>query len=97
MMHVRTLVRGHFATYIDTQSDEIDKELLTKFLHSILQQRSSQKRKMSAGVDCRSLMTSAAVSKFCNFFLRKKTEPNGALTNNMSSIGKDAKVIYFMI
>lgn len=94
---VRTLVRGHFATYIDTQTDEIDKELLTKFMHSILQQHSSQKRnKMSAGVDY-NILISAAVSKFCNFFLRKKTESNGALTYNASSNGKDAKVIYFMI
>ncbi|KAK9913070.1 hypothetical protein M0R45_036895 [Rubus argutus] len=88
---VRTLVRGHFATYIDTQTDEIDKELLRKFMHSILQPRISQKRnKMSAGVDYKSLI-SAAVSKFCNFFLRKKMESNGALTNNASSNGKDAK------
>lgn len=64
---VRTLVRGHFATYIDTQTNEIDKELLRKFMHSILQPRISQKRnKMSAGVDYKSLI-SAAVSNFCNF------------------------------
>lgn len=98
---VRTLARYHISSYIDTlKGDEDDRnfgEMLTKYMQFILQPHSSRKQnKMSAGVDSKSLI-SAAVSKFFNFFLRKKMESNDALTNNTSPIGKDAKVIYFRI